>query len=98
MAVGKVKSRTFLPSGVLQLRVAGNHDDFDHEAVAALPNHVDHLAVANLHHILAIYLTHTNSSIASFFLDAITWGENMRSFSMSHITVHGTEGGNLLMA
>lgn len=67
VAVGKVESLTFLPSSVLQLRVAGNHDDFDHEAVAALPNHVDHLAVANLHHILAIYLTHTNTCIASFF-------------------------------
>lgn len=65
--MGESLSPTFLPSSVLQLRVSGNHDDFYHEAVAALPNHVDHLPVANLHHILAIHLTDTctNTFIAS---------------------------------
>lgn len=47
---------TFLPRTVVHVRVAGNHDDLDHEAVAALPDHVDHLPVANLHHILPIDL------------------------------------------
>lgn len=47
---------TFLPRTVVHVRVAGNHDDLDHEAVAALPDHVDHLPVANLHHILSVDL------------------------------------------
>lgn len=47
---------TFLPRTVVHVRVAGNHDDLDHEAVATLPDHVDHLPVANLYHILPIDL------------------------------------------
>lgn len=47
---------TFLPRPVVHVRVAGNHDDLHHEAVATLPDHVDHLPVANLHHILPIDL------------------------------------------
>lgn len=47
---------TFLPRTVVHVRVAGNHDDLDHEAVATLPDHVDHLPVADLHHILPIDL------------------------------------------
>lgn len=52
---------TSLPSSVLQFRVSSNHDDFHHETVAALSDHVDHLPVANLHHILAVHLTDTKT-------------------------------------
>lgn len=52
-------SLTSLPSGVLQLRVSSNHDDFHHETVAALSDHVDHLPMTNFHHILAVDLTDT---------------------------------------
>lgn len=47
---------TFLSRAVIHVRVAGNHDDLDHEAVATLPDHVDHLSVTNLHHILSVDL------------------------------------------
>lgn len=49
-------SLTFLSGAIIHVRVAGNHDDLDHEAVAALPDHVDHLSVADLHHILPVDL------------------------------------------
>lgn len=48
---------TSLPSCVLQLWVSSHHDDFHHEAVATLADHVDHLPVAHLDHILPIHLT-----------------------------------------
>lgn len=47
---------TPLPSSVLQFRVSSDHYNFHHETVAALSDHVDHLPVANLHHILAVHL------------------------------------------
>lgn len=56
-------TRTSLPSGVLQFRVSSDHHDFHHEAVAALPDHVDHLPVADLHHILAVNLTDTTAQM-----------------------------------
>lgn len=89
------KSLTFLPSSVLQLRVPGNHDNFDHEAVATLPNHVDHLTVANLHHVLAIHLKNTNSLRDSFWWNQYV-GKMCEAFLMSHIMTHVTESGNLL--
>lgn len=52
---------TSLASGVLQFRVSSNHHNLYHETVATLPDHVDHLPVANLHHVLAIHLTDTNT-------------------------------------
>lgn len=52
---------TSLPSSVLQFRVSSNHHNFYHETVATLSDHVDHLPVANLHHILAIHLRHTDT-------------------------------------
>lgn len=52
---------TSLPSRVLQFGVSSNHHDFYHETVAALSDHVDHLPVADLHHILAVYLAGTQS-------------------------------------
>lgn len=51
---------TPLPRGVLQLRVSSHHHHLHHEAVPALTDHVDHLPVTDLHHILAIHLTHTH--------------------------------------
>lgn len=52
---------TSLPSSVLQFRVSSNHHNFYHETVATLSDHVDHLPVANLHDVLAVYLTDTNT-------------------------------------
>lgn len=52
---------TSLPGGVLQFRVPSDHHDFHHEAVAALSDHVDHLPVADLHHVLAVHLTDTKT-------------------------------------
>lgn len=54
---GRTKlSLTLLSGAVIHVGVAGNHDDLDHEAVATLPDHVDHLSVTNLHHILPVDL------------------------------------------
>lgn len=47
---------TFLSGTLLHVGVAGYHDNLDHEAVAPLPDHVDHLPVTNLHHVLTIHL------------------------------------------
>lgn len=55
---------TSLPSSVLQLRVSSDHDNFHHETVAALSDHVDYLPVPNLHHILAVHLTDTKTELA----------------------------------
>lgn len=52
---------TSLLSSVLQFRVSSYHHNFHHETVAALSDHVDHLPVADLHHILAIHLTDTKT-------------------------------------
>lgn len=50
---------TFLSGALLHVGVAGYHDNLDHEAVAALPDHVDDLPVADLHHILPVDLWRT---------------------------------------
>lgn len=53
---------TFLPGTIVHIRVAGDHDDLDHEAVATLPDHVDHLSVADLHHVLSVDLGETTET------------------------------------
>lgn len=61
-----METLTFLPRALLHVRVAGYHDNLDHEAVAALPDHVDDLPVTDLHHVLTVDLRHrgTQSSTA----------------------------------
>ncbi len=56
-------SLTFLSDPVLYIRVPGNHDNLDHEAVAALPDHIDHLPVSHLNHILTIHLEKERNNI-----------------------------------
>lgn len=57
---------TFLPGTIVHVRVAGDHDDLDHEAVATLPDHVDHLSVADLHHVLSVDLGRTTETVKGF--------------------------------
>lgn len=59
----EILSPTPLPGGILQFRVSSNHHNFHHETIAALSDHVDHLPVANLHHIVAVHLTDTKTHI-----------------------------------
>lgn len=59
---------TFLPSSLLQFRVSSNHHNFYHEAVAALSDHVDHLSVTNLHHILAIHLKNHKQGVSKHYM------------------------------
>lgn len=49
-------SLTFLSDPFLHIRIPGNHDNLDHETVATLPDHIDHLPVSHLNHILTIHL------------------------------------------
>ncbi|TNN50441.1 hypothetical protein EYF80_039367 [Liparis tanakae] len=56
MTCEESRTRTSLPSRVLQLRVSSDHHNFHHQAVAALSDHVDHLPVAHLHHVTAVHL------------------------------------------
>lgn len=58
---------TFLPRALLHVRVAGYHDNLDHEAVAALPDHVDDLPVTNLHHVLTVDLRHRGTKSSTVY-------------------------------
>lgn len=57
---------TFLPRAFLHVRVAGYHDNLHHEAVAALPDHVDDLPMANLHNILAVDLRYKQRGVVFY--------------------------------
>lgn len=48
--------RTFLARRVLGVQVAADRHHLDEEAVPSLPDHVDHLPVAHLHHVLLVHL------------------------------------------
>lgn len=47
---------TLLPHGLLHLWVPCYHDNLHHQVVATLSNHVDHLPVTDLYHILSVDL------------------------------------------
>lgn len=52
----KTNILTLLPGAVVHVRVACYHDDLHHEAVPSLTDHVDHLPMAHLHHVLTVHL------------------------------------------
>lgn len=42
----------------IHVRVPGDHHHLDHQRVAPLSDHVHHLPVADLHHVLPVHLWH----------------------------------------
>lgn len=51
---------TFFPTGVIWSHIPTDCDHFDDEPVPTLPDHVDHLSVTHLHHVVLIYLKRDN--------------------------------------
>lgn len=66
---------TFFACRVLGVQIPAHRHHLDEEPVASLADHVDHLSVAHLHHILLVYLpwTHISTVINGRIWNRCSW-------------------------